>query len=457
MAQNAVSCISKAVQVQRNFFAEGKTIPTAFRKQQLELLYKAVLKYSDEIGASLNKDLGKSPYESYATETGLVLNEIRFLIKHIAGWNRPQHVPTALFNFPGWSTVYQEPYGVALIMSPWNYPFMLTMIPLAAAISAGNCAVIKPSRYSVHTSELIVTIIREVFKPEYVCAFEGGHEINTALLDEKFDFIFFTGSVAVGKTVMHAAAEHLTPLCLELGGKSPCIVDSSADIRLAARRIVWGKMLNAGQTCIAPDYVLADKSVIDILLSEMLKQVGTQYGSDPLHNPDFPKIINEKHFNRLRTMVPEALYDEKQNKIAPTILPLTLEEAGKSPVMQEEIFGPILPVIGFDSSDQAKDFIRQRPVPLALYIFSRNRKMEKDFIRTLRFGGGCINDTVMHIASSRMPFGGMEESGMGNYHGRYGFDTFTHKKSILRKGSFDPSLRYAPYDQNIDMLKKLEH
>lgn len=457
MAQNAVSCISKAVQVQRNFFAEGKTIPTAFRKQQLELLYKAVLKYSDEIGAALNDDLGKSPYESYATETGLVLSEIRFLIKHVAGWNRGQHVPTALFNFPGWSTVYQEPYGVALIMSPWNYPFMLTMIPLAAAISAGNCAVIKPSRYSVHTSDLIVTIIREVFKPEYVCAFEGGHEINTALLDEKFDFIFFTGSVAVGKTVMHAAAEHLTPLCLELGGKSPCIVDSSADIRLAARRIVWGKMLNAGQTCVAPDYVLADKSVIDILLSEMLKQVGIQYGSDPLHNPDFPKIINEKHFNRLRTMVPEALYDEKQNKIAPTILPLTLEEAGKSPVMQEEIFGPILPVIGYDSSDQAKDFIRQRPVPLALYIFSRKRKIEKDFIRTLRFGGGCINDTVMHIASSRMPFGGMEESGMGNYHGKSGFDTFTHKKSILRKGSFDPSLRYAPYGQNLDMLKKLEH
>lgn len=445
------------IQKQRDFFNSGKTRSTSFRKQQLKALHLVISNHTDEINKALYDDLGKSAYEGYATETGLALDDIRFMIHHISLWNRPHHVSTALFNFPGCSTVYPEPYGVTLIMSPWNYPLMLTLVPLAAAISAGNCAVVKPSRYSEHTSKLLKTLLDGIFDPDYVCAVEGGHEINTALLASKFDFIFFTGSVNVGKTVMHAAAENLTPVCLELGGKSPCIVEKTADIRLAARRIIWGKMLNAGQTCIAPDYVLADKQVVDLLLAEMLKQISVQFGDDPLHNPDFPKIINRKHFDRLRSIAPDAKYDETLNKIAPTLLPLTMEEVEKSPVMQQEVFGPILPVIRCDSLDQAENFIRCRPIPLALYIFSKKRSVQQQLIRSLRYGGGCINDTVMHIASNRMPFGGMGDSGMGSYHGKWGFDIFTHYKSVLNKGSIDLPFRYAPFPKTLDLLKKIEH
>jgi len=457
MAQNTIPDISRIVQSQRDFFANGKTVTTDFRKKQLEKLYGAVKRHTDEIGQALSADLGKSAYESYATETGLALNEIRYLAHHLGSWSKPKRVHTDIFNFPARSTIYQEPYGVSLIMSPWNYPLQLTIAPLAAAIAAGNCIVVKPSRYAEATSGVIRTIIEETFQPEYICALEGGREVNAALLAEHFDFIFFTGSVAVGKTVMRAAADHLTPVCLELGGKSPCIVDSTADIPLSARRIIWGKLINAGQTCIAPDYVLADRAIADRLVRELENQITIQYGSDPLHNSDFPKIINRKHFDRLRTLAPQADFDEAQNKIAPFIQPITADEAETAPVMQEELFGPILPVIPYDTVGEAVSFIRKRPIPLALYLFSKNRQLQQFIIRSLRYGGGCINDTVMHIASNTLPFGGMGESGLGSYHGKAGFDMFTHYKSMLAKGTTDFPLRYAPFNNSLDLLKKMEH
>jgi aldehyde dehydrogenase (NAD+) len=457
MAQNIIPDVSRIVQSQRDFFTSGRTATADFRKKQLEKLYDTVKQHTDEIGQALSADLGKSAYESYATETGLALNEIRYLAHHFGSWSRPKRVHTDIFNFPARSTIYPEPYGVSLIMSPWNYPLQLTIAPLAAAVAAGNCAVVKPSRYAAATSGVIRNIIEETFPPEYICALEGGREVNTALLAEHFDFIFFTGSVTVGKTVMRAAADHLTPVCLELGGKSPCIVDSTADIPLSARRIIWGKLINAGQTCIAPDYVLADRTIVDSLVEELRKQITAQYGTDPLHNPDFPKIINRKHFDRLQALAPQAVADDVQNKISPCLLPMSADEAETAPVMQEEVFGPLLPVIPYETIGEAVSFIRKRPIPLALYLFSRSREQQQFIIRSLRYGGGCINDTVMHIASNTLPFGGMGESGLGSYHGKTGFDTFTHYKSVLIKGTADFPLRYAPFGSSPGILRTLEH
>ncbi|MBQ9239176.1 MAG: aldehyde dehydrogenase [Treponema sp.] len=440
------------VEKQRAYFRSNATRSTAFRKAQLAKLYKLVAAEEERIAWALHADLGKSAYESYMAETGMVLGEIRYLMRHVGRWNRARRVKTALYNMPAKSYVVPEPYGVTLVMSPWNYPFMLTLVPLAASISAGNCVIVKPSRYSAHTSMLLKELINTAFDREYVTVVDGGHEMNSALLAQRFDFIFFTGSPAVGKVVMRAAAEQLTPVCLELGGKSPCIVEASADIRRAARRIVWGKLLNAGQTCIAPDYVLVEQPIYDALVAALRTEIAAQYGADPLKNPAFPHIINRKHFERLCALVPDIRSDEASYKIAPTVVPLSLNEAETAPVMQEEIFGPILPVISYCARTDAIAFIRSRATPLALYVFSADRAFQKALIGTVQSGGVCVNDVVTHIASHTLPFGGM-----GNYHGKYGFDTFSHHKAALFRSAVDVPIRYAPYPDSLRLLKLFEH
>lgn len=449
----------KILKGQRAYFQTQVTKDVSFRLIQLKKLYRWIEAHEKDIGKALWEDLKKAPFEAYATEIGIVKEEIRYALRHLKEWTSVQKVPTPVTQFPSRSRIYSEPYGVVLIMSPWNYPFQLTVAPLVAAISAGNCAVLKPSAYSRHVSKLIREMAEELFVPGYVCCVEGGRAENESLLSEKFDYIFFTGSVEVGKYVMKKAAEHLTPVSLELGGKSPCIVDETANLKLAAKRIVWGKFLNAGQTCVAPDYVLVQKRVRKKLLFYMKQMTEKLYGPHPCRNQEYPKIINEKHFERLcgyidqRYTVTGGEWSKKTGKIAPTIL---TRVSWDSPVMQEEIFGPILPVLVYEDLDEAIVQINCRPKPLALYLFTRNHKTERKVLEQISYGGGCINDTVVHLATSHMPFGGVGESGMGSYHGKAGFDTFTHKKSILKKAMWlDLPVRYPPYRGRLRLLKKL--
>ena len=351
-----------------------------------------------------------------------------------------------------------EPYGVVLIMSPWNYPFQLAFAPLIGAVAAGNCAVVKPSSYSPHTSSLIAKILGGCFPKEYIAVIEGGREANQELLNQKFDYIFFTGSVSVGRTVMEAASRHLTPVTLELGGKSPCIVHEDANLELAARRIMWGKCLNSGQTCVAPDYLLVHRDVKDRLIMAMEKAITEFFGDTPCRNPEYPRIINEKHFNRLKGLLSDGRIlvggdvNEATLQIAPTIVD---QVSWESPVMQEEIFGPILPVLEFEGIHEVITAVNSRPKPLALYLFTNDKNVEKRIIKSISFGGGCINDTIVHLATSYMPFGGVGESGMGSYHGKWSFDTFTHYKSIMKKSIWpDIRLRYPPYRDKLGLLKK---
>lgn len=444
---------TKVVQAQQKFFLSGQTKDVKFRLAQLDLLHKAIKNNEQEIMQALKTDLNKSSFESYATEIGMVLSEITYLKAHTKKWSKPKRVGTSLANFPAVSKVYPEPYGVSLIMSPWNYPLMLALAPLAGAIAAGNCAVVKPSRYSVATSKIIKKVIESIYPKNYICVIEGGHEENNALLQNKFDYIFFTGSVTVGKLVMQKASEFLTPVSLELGGKSPCIIDNTADVKLSARRIAWGKFLNAGQTCVAPDYVLISKDIKDDFIDELKKQIVLMFGESPCNNEDFPKIINDKHFKRLLGLAPKAECNKTKLTISPVIQDLTLKEAEKTPSMQEEIFGPILPVISYTNIDQAIEFVQNRPSPLALYIFSQDKKNQQTIISSIRYGSGCINDVIMQLESTGIPFGGIGNSGMGQYHGKYSFDTFTHYKGVLDKKSLDVPIRYAPYDGKLNLLK----
>ena len=378
--------------------------------------------------------------------------------KHLAGWMGDKRHLTPLAQFPARSFTVQEPYGVVLIMSPWNYPFLLTMEPLIGAIAAGNCAVVKPSAYSPATSAVVRDILAACFPPEFVSAVEGGREENQALLDQKFDYIFFTGGVTVGKEVMSKAAKHLTPVTLELGGKSPCIVDATAKLDLAAKRLVFGKLLNCGQTCVAPDYLLIDRRVKDRFLAHVRKWVAVQYG-DALDNRGYVRMVNEKHFHRVMGLIDPSKVvfggrgDPDTLKIQPTVLDNVSPE---DPVMQQEIFGPVLPVLTFDRVEEALAFVNARPRPLALYLFSRDRAVRELFLRRASFGGGCVNDTIIHLATSRMPFGGVGNSGMGGYHGKASFDTFSHRKSIVEKSTLvDLPVRYAPYTPAKDKLLRL--
>ena len=448
---------AKEIQVllekQRNYYNSGVTISVKFRIEQLKKLYTAVKKYENEIGEALIADLGKSNYEGFMCEIGLVLSEISYLIRHTKRFAKRKTVCTPLAQFPSHSFKQPMPYGNTLIMSPWNYPFLLAVEPLADAIAAGNTAIVKPSAYSQATGEIIKKIITECFAPEYISFVTGGREENTALLEQKFNFVFFTGSQAVGKEVLRHTAEHLTPVVLELGGKSPCIVDASANIKLAARRIVFGKYLNCGQTCVAPDYILCERSVKTEFIAEVIKQIKQQYGENPLKNKDYGKIINAKHFERICTLIDsnKVVFGGETNpescQIEPTVMDnVTYEDA----VMGEEIFGPIMPIITFDDFDSVLTELKNRAKPLALYLFSNDKKHINSVTTELSYGGGCINDVIIHLATSAMGFGGVGESGMGSYHGKDGFDAFSHYKSMVDKKMWlDLPMRYQPYKRRL--------
>lgn len=445
--------ITALVEKQRSYFSSGATLPAAFRVEALRKLRQALSDNEGRIAEALHSDLGKSPQEGYMCETGMALSELSYLIRHTPSFAREKTVPTPLAQFAARSYRKPSPYGVTLIMSPWNYPLLLTIGPLADALAAGNTAIVKPSAYSPATSTVIGMLLAECFPPEYVAVVTGGRQENASLLEKKFDLVFFTGSQAVGKEVLRHTAETLTPAVLELGGKSPCIVDSTAKLKLAAKRIVFGKFLNCGQTCVAPDYVLCHERVKDAFLDEVRKQIRAQYGADPLANPDYGKVINRKHFDRLRGFIdPEkCLFGgasrEETLQIAPTVLEnVTWEDA----VMQEEIFGPILPVLTFRSFEDIYDILADRPKPLALYLFSEDKQRVREVTRRCAFGGGCVNDTIIHLATSEMGFGGVGESGMGAYHGKEGFRAFSHTKSIVDKKTWlDLPMRYQPYKRGL--------
>lgn len=441
--------IQSAVDAQREYYKSGATLSADFRISCLKKLYKAVKEREDEIAEALRLDLGKSKYESFMCETGLVLSEIGYMIKHTRKFSRKARVRTPISQFPARSVRCPMPYGTVLIMSPWNYPVLLTLEPLADAIAAGNTAVIKTSAYSPNSASIVQRIISDCFPSEYVTVITGGRRENAALLDVHFDMVFFTGSGAVGREVLHKCADRLTPAVLELGGKSPCIVDESADISLAARRIVFGKLLNCGQTCVAPDYVLCHRSVKKQFISAVAEEIKRQYGDEPLKNPEYGKIINEKHFARLLSLIDAEKVvlggesDAASCRIAPTVMDgVTYSDA----VMGEEIFGPLLPVLEFDDFDREVDRLKTAQKPLALYFFSNDRRRIARVTDELLYGGGCINDVVIHLATAHMGFGGVGESGMGSYHGRDGFDAFTHYKSVVYKSTrIDLPVRYQPY------------
>ena len=441
--------IRQIVENQRTYFYTGATLPLSHRIEALKKIQSYILTHEAEIGKAIRKDLGKSDFESYMCETGLVLSEITYMLKHIRSFAKEKNVLTPLAQFHSRSFKKPSPYGVALIMSPWNYPFLLTIDPLIDALAAGNTVVLKPSAYSPYTSAVIQSIIEECFDTRYVAVITGGRAENTCLLNEHFDYIFFTGSQTVGKEVMRHAAAHLTPVTLELGGKSPCIVEESANIKLAARRIVFGKYLNCGQTCVAPDYIYCDRRIKDQLLAEIKRQIKRQFRSEPLTNKNYGKIINEKHFDRITKLIDSSKvvfggkFDRTTLKIEPTVMDhVTFDDA----VMQEEIFGPILPILTYDSLDQAIHKINSMPHPLALYVFTSDKTAARKVTARCGFGGGCINDTIIHLATSEMGFGGFGESGMGSYHGKDGFRTFSHYKSIVDKKTWlDLPMRYQPY------------
>ena len=441
--------IKDILQQQNHFFSSGKTIPAEFRLKQLESLKEAMIRHEADLAAALKEDLGKSRMESYMCEIGLTLSELTWMQKHLRSLMRSKRVSTPAAQFAAKSFRSPSPYGTVLIMSPWNYPMLLTLDPLIDAIAAGNTAVVKPSAYAPCTFDVMKTMIEECFPAHYVAVVDGGRAENQALLQQRFDMIFFTGGKTVGREVLRHAAEYLTPVTLELGGKSPCIVDSTAKIRLAAKRIVFGKYLNCGQTCVAPDYILCDKRIRDELITAILAEIEKQFGKEPLKNPNYGKIINEKHFERILGLIngEKLVYggqsEPESLRIAPTVLNnITWDDA----VMSEEIFGPLLPILTFDTLDEALDTVESHPHPLALYFFSEDKAAQKKVLDTCRFGGGCINDTIIHLATSDMPFGGVGESGMGSYHGMVGFETFSHYRSIVDKKTWmDLPIRYQKY------------
>ncbi len=441
--------IKQLLNEQRDFFATGKTLPVEFRVHALKRLRSCIRKNERLICRALKQDLGKSATESFMCEVGLALSELTYMIDHVKRFSGVKHVKTGIPNFAASSFVKPSPYGNVLIVSPWNYPFLLTIDPLVDALSAGNTAIVKPSAYSPATSAIIKKIVDACFPKEYVACVLGGRAENACLFSQKFDMIFFTGSKTVGKEVMKQAADHLTPVVLELGGKSPCIIDHTANLKLAARRIAWGKFLNCGQTCVAPDYFYVEESVKERFVELLKEEISKQFGSDPLLNESYGKIINQKHFDRIRGLIdPDKVvyggrFDAGTLKIEPTVMDnVTLEDA----VMQEEIFGPVLPILTFSDIDKVLKEIAAKDRPLAFYIFSNDKETIKKAHVRVRFGGGCINDVIVHLASTEMGFGGVGESGMGAYHGKTGFDTFSHYKSILdKKNWIDLPFRNQPY------------
>ena len=450
--------ISEILKSSKDYFNSKHTLPYSFRLSALKKLKSEILLKQVEIADAIKLDLGKSFEESYMSEIGMVISEINFAIKHLKKWIKPKKLKTPLAHSFSKSFIMAEPLGVVLIMSPWNYPFMLCLDPLVGAIASGNCAVLKPSNYSFNTSKIIREIISKIFPPSYITVVEGGREQNKELLDQKFDYIFFTGGIAVGTEVAKRASNNLIPYTLELGGKSPCIVEKSANLKIAATRIAFGKFLNCGQTCVAPDYILIDEKVKDKFLEYFKEAIIKMYTSSPLDNQNYGKIINQKHFNRISGLIDKnkVYYGGKTNeellKIEPTILDnVTLNDA----VMKEEIFGPIMPIISYKNFDEAEKIIRSFSSPLAFYVFSNNKKFIKYSLNSFHFGGGCINDTIIHLANPRLSFGGVGGSGMGKYHGYKSFEIFSNFKSIVKKYNFlDLPIRYAPYTKTKRKLIK---
>ena len=441
---------SDIIKLQQDFFNTNKTKSIKFRIEQLKKFRKILKDNEQLLYDAIDKDFGKSKYETYITELSLVYHEINLAIKKVRKWSRSKYVWTNLVNFPGKSRIIPEPFGNTLVIGAWNYPYQLTLIPAITALAAGNTVILKPSEIAVYTSAVMTKLINENFDAGLLYVKEGGVKETTELLDHRFDKIFFTGSTAVGRIVMQAAANHLTPVTLELGGKSPVFVLPDASLKMTAKRIAWGKFLNAGQTCVAPDYVMVHKDIKDKFLLEMKRQIGIIHGGKPKGNETYVRIINKSHFDRLNKLIHlDKIYcggetDEEHLYMSPTILDnISFDDK----VMEDEIFGPILPVIEFEDLDDAIAKVKTRPNPLALYVFTKKRNIKERLIKEISFGGGTVNDTVLHLSNSKLPFGGKGFSGTGNYHGKAGFDTFSHKKSILFKGLwFEPFLKYAPYN-----------
>lgn len=435
---------------QRKFFLTHTTKDLAFRRQALKALRKAIREWEPRICEALEQDLGKCATESYMSEIGMVLGGLRDTLSHLRSWSKTRSVLAPLAHFPSTCRIEQEPYGVTLVMAPWNYPVLLSLDPLVAALAAGNTCILKPSELAPATSAVLAAMLGEIFPRHYVAVVEGDVEVCNELLEKPFDYIFFTGGPSVGKIVMAAAAKNLTPVTLELGGKSPCIVAEDADIKVAAARIAFGKILNAGQTCVAPDYLLIHRSRREEFITAYRNAVGKMVGYEPLKNSAFPHIINRRHFDRLMGLLQgcEAALggkgDAESLRIEPTLLTGVTPD---SPCMQQEIFGPVLPMLTFESLEEAEQFVLARPKPLACYVFTRSKATEKQLLSHLSFGGGCVNDTIVHLSVPSMPFGGVGNSGMGAYHGKAGFDTFSHARSILKKANrLDLPFRYQPFN-----------
>ncbi|MGK0367381.1 MAG: aldehyde dehydrogenase (NAD+) [Thermoproteota archaeon] len=449
--------IKELVQTQRDYFFTHRTKSYQYRKQALVNLKSTIIELQDEIFQALESDLNKSNFETYATELGFILEELTFSIKHLKEWMQVKKVSTPSVLLPGSSRIYHDAYGVVLLIGPWNYPFQLVMGPLIGAIAGGNTVVIKPSEYASATSAIIKKIVERTFQDEYVCVVEGAVKETQELLKEKFDHIFFTGSTQVGKEIMKAASEFLTPVTLELGGKSPCIVDKDINIAVTAKRIIWGKTINAGQTCIAPDYLFVHESIKDQLVAEMEKVIAEFYPGRIKDSPDYTRIINERHFDRIvkllenETVLVGGVSDKESLFIEPTLIDV---KDSTSPIMKEEIFGPLLPIMTFSDLPEVTKFINNRAKPLSLYVFSNNEDFQNKILAYTTAGGVCINDTLVHAANPHLPFGGVGESGVGSYHGKFSFDTFTHQKAVIKKSVWpDIPIRYAPYKDKIKFLK----
>tara|TARA_B100000929_G_scaffold168705_1_gene133600 strand:- start:1658 stop:3034 length:1377 start_codon:yes stop_codon:yes gene_type:complete len=449
---------SNYIENQENYFRNGNTLPISKRKKLLKNLKKEILSNEDKIFQALNNDLRKSNYETYLTEIGILISEIDLFLSNLKKWAKPKKVKSSLLSFPSSDYIYSEPYGKVLIISPWNYPFQLAVLPLMSAVAAGNTVVLKPSEHAPNTSSLIKEIIEKIFDKSHALVVEGAAETASKLLEYRWDYIFFTGSVKIGKIVATAAAKHLTPTTLELGGKNPCIIDDSVDLRLTSRRIVWGKFVNAGQTCIAPDFLIVKRNIKEQLIDHLSKEIERAYGKDPKESEDYPRIVNKTNLSRLSNMIKDTKilfggeYDIETCYFSPTIID---EPRIDSPIMDEEIFGPILPIISYDDENQIEKLISKYEKPLALYVFSTNKIFSEKIIRKYSFGGGAINDTIIHVGNPNLPFGGVGYSGIGAYHGKSSFDLLSHKKSIVKKGNWlDIKIRYAPYKGKLEYVKK---
>lgn len=448
----------KVLDKQKAFFLTGKTLPIEFRRNALESLQKQLLLHEQDLLSALYKDLGKSEFEGFETELGMVYGELKETLRHLKKWMKPKQVATPRMHFLSRGKIVPRPLGVVLVIAPWNYPIQLSLIPLIGAIAAGNCVTLKCSEFAPHSAKALVQVLQSAFSEEYVCVVEGDAAVSAELTNQRYDHIFFTGSTQVGRKIMQAAANNLVPVTLELGGKSPCIVDSTADLPLAARRILWGKLINAGQTCVAPDYLFVQSDIKDQLLEELKREIRSQWGDSPLENSEYGKMISPKHFWRLVHLIdPQKVvygghWDENTQKIEPTLLDhVTWED----PIMQEEIFGPLLPIVTFQNEAELIHTLQNKESPLALYLFSKNRAFCERVMESVRFGGGCIGDTLIHITSADFPFGGVGMSGMGSYHGKKSFETFSHYQSIWTKYHFKMQFRYPPYQGKEKALRFL--